>query len=373
MTSSPASQGERAAVLLDHLLEAGYLRQEPAFLQKASVFVDMAGEDIRGRLFLTSDASGVEFCLRPEFTIPVCLGYLASPRAGQPAAYACLGPVFRIRPDAPGEFLQAGLESFGRTDAAAADAEILALSLQAVAAAGGPRLDVTIGDAGLFARVVATLGLPAVWQRRILRGHARGRSLAAILDAGPASAADHSGVLGVLEGADKAGARALVQDLLAIAGISTVGGRSAGEIAERFLEQSTLRAGGGVPPDKHAILEQFLAISGEPDAALGQLRDLAASTGLDLSARLDELDARLGFITAHGVDVSALHFATDFARKLDYYTGFVFEARAAGQVNSKPIIGGGRYDRLLASLNGGGEIPAVGAAIWIDRLMEAAP
>ena len=373
MTFAPAPDQERASALIAHLAGAGYPRCEPGLLQKASVFLDLSGEDIRGRLFLTCDAQGQEYCLRPEFTIPLCLDYLASPQAGKPANFSCLGKVFRIRADGPSEFIQAGLESFGRADAAAADAEILALSLEAAAAAGAPALAVTLGDAGLFARTIAVLGVAPVWQRRILRGHARGQSLPAILAvAGDSGGADHSGVLAALEGADKPGARALVEDLLSIAGISTVGGRSAGEIADRFLEQSALKAGGGFPADKREVLEKFLAIGGEPDAALAQLRTLAREAKLDLTGVLDEFDARLGFMTAHGIDFSALHFSTGFARKLDYYTGFVFEARDAGQPDAKPVIGGGRYDRLLAQLNGGHEMPAVGAAIWIDRLPERA-
>ena len=363
----------RANALLTHLAAAGYDRCEPPLLQPASVFLDLSGEDIRGRLYVTSDASGAEYGLRPEFTIPVCRSYLASPQAGKPANFAYLGPVFRYRPDAPAEFLQAGLESFGRADHTAADAEILALSLEAVEAAGAGGLSVKLGDAGLFSAMIAALDVPAVWRRRILRGHARGQSLAATLDA-PAQGDgnDHSGVLAALEGTDKKGARALVQDLLTIAGISQVGGRTAGEIADRFLEQASLKSGGGFPADKRAVLERFLAIEGEPDYAHEQLQDLAQDAGLDLAAPLSDFDARTGFMSAHGLDVSRLHFATSFARNLGYYTGFVFEARDPAAPQGKPVIGGGRYDRLLASLNGGHEVPAVGAAIWIDRLPERA-
>ena len=57
-------------------------------------------------------------------------------RAGQPAGFCYLGPVFRYRGGRPSEFLQAGIESFGRQDRAAADAEMLALALEATAAFG---------------------------------------------------------------------------------------------------------------------------------------------------------------------------------------------------------------------------------------------
>jgi ATP phosphoribosyltransferase regulatory subunit len=61
-------------------------------------------------------------------------------------------------------------------------------------------------------------------------------------------------------------------------------------------------------------------------------------------------------------------FSAEFARNLDYYTGFVFEARHQGRSGEHPVIGGGRYDRLLRLLGASEDIPAVGASIWLDRL-----
>ena len=366
-----ADTATRTAALVAHFASAGYPRCDPPLLQPAAVFLDLSGEDLRGRLYLTQDAGGHELCLRPEFTIPVCRAWLAAKKPEPTAAFSYHGPVFRYRADAPGEFVQAGLESLGRSDHAAADAEVLSLALEAAAQAGCAPLAVKLGDAGLFAAMIAALGVPDVWQRRILRGHARGLSLAAVLDAPPQGGkADHSGVLAALQGADKQGARALVQDLLTIAGIAPVGGRTAAEIADRYLEQASMQAGGGFPAAQRQVLERFLAISGDPDDALDQIRALASEAKLDLHAEIEDIDARTGFMAAHGLDVASFTFATAFARNLDYYTGFVFEARAKARPDAKPVIGGGRYDRLLASLNGGHAMPAVGAAIWMDRLLE---
>jgi ATP phosphoribosyltransferase regulatory subunit len=360
--------GRREAVLA-HLVAAGFPRTEPPVLQPASVFLDQAGEDIRGRIYLTSDASGAEYCLRPEYTIPVCRAYLASPDAGRAASHSYLGPVFRYRAGGAAEVHQAGLESFGRSDREAADAELMTLALEAAESATGRTYSVRIGDAGLFARLLDVLDLPPVWLRRIRRGHALGKPLPMILDrqTGPSSA-DHSGVLAALAGADRAGARALVQDLLSIAGISSVGGRSANEIAERYLEQADAQGAAGFSDEKRAILETFLAISGEPDAASRALRKLAQATTLDLAAVLDGFDARLNFMAARGFDLSRLAFSAGFARNLDYYTGFVFEAYDAASDDRRPVVGGGRYDRLMRTLGSADDIPAVGAAIWCDRL-----
>ncbi len=359
----------RAESVVAHLCAAGYARCEPPILQPASIFFE-SGEDLRGKLYLTSDVTGAEYCLRPEYTIPVSRHYLASGRAGTSGAFSYCGPVFRFRDDGPSEFVQAGIESFGRADREAADAEILALTLEAIAKASAARdLVVEIGDAGLFAGLLGSLDLAPQWQRRIARGHAHGKPIAAILDqATNGSGIDHSGVLALLEGADKRGARALVEDLLRIAGISSVGGRTAAEIADRFLEQAALKTRSGVSPGTLAVIEKFLGIGGHPSEASASLRRLAAEARLDLSAALDRFDERLGQMEARKIDVAHLSFTARFTRNLEYYTGFVFEALDPARPTEKPIAGGGRYDQLLRRLGAPADIPAVGAAIWIDRL-----
>lgn len=368
-------QSEFLAAILGHFEREGFARREPRLLQPAGVFLDRSGEDFRGRLYLTSDASGAEFCLRPEYTIPVCLDYLASPEAGRAAAYAYGGSIFRAPEHGAtgyGEFLQAGIESFGRDDREAADAEILGAALEAAKAGNAGALAVRIGDAGLVAAFLDRLDLPPVWRRRIEAGHARGQSPAEMF-APPrrnGAAAEQSGVLAALTKVDPADARRLVEDLLSIAGIAAVGGRSAAEIAERFLDQATLADGEGVSQEKRALADRFFAIEGAPDAASAALRRLADDAKLDLGAALDAFDTRSGFIAARGLALDDMIFSASFARRLDYYSGFVFEARHVS--GGEPVIGGGRYDRLLKTLGARTDIPAVGAAIWIDRLDSAA-
>ena len=357
---------------LEHFLAAGFVRLEPPVLQPASVFLDMSGEDIRGRLYLTSDASGAELCLRPDYTVPVCLAYLGSAEAGRQAQYAYLGPVFRARAGQSGEMTQTGLESYGRQDVEAADAEILALALEAAELAGAGPLKVRLGDARLFDSALAALALPDVWLRRMRRGLARGRALETILGGNGQGALAQSGVLAALESADHAGAKALVEDLLAIAGIAAVGGRSAGEIADRFLEQAAARSQAHVSAEQQAVLRRFLAISGDPDSASRQLRQLAADARLDFGGALDSFDQRTGFLAARGMRIEEFAFSAAFVRDLDYYTGFVFEAVDAARPDAKPAVGGGRYDGLARRLGAASDVPAVGAAVWIDRLPSGA-
>lgn len=367
-----ADDRQRQDGLIAHLVDAGYARCEPSLLQPASAFFD-SGEDMRGRLYLTSDLAGTDLCLRPEYTIPVCRHYIGSVDFGRPAAYSYCGTVFRLRKDGPGEFVQAGIENLGRADREAADAEVLALSLEAASLATPARFETTIGDAGLFSDLLDVLAIPPQWRRRITRGLAHGKGLAGILDAPLNGGIDHSGVLAALGGVDKKGARALVEDLLAIAGIAAVGGRTAAEIADRFLEQAALKGGSGVAAEARAAMERFLAIAGDPDEAAGALQGLAEDFKLELGPALERFEHRLGFIAARGIPVGELRFSARFIRNLDYYTGFVFETRDATRRGDPPLVGGGRYDRLLTTLGAKTEVPAVGAALWADRRSAGEP
>src|SRR5581483_5615297 len=146
-----------------------------------------------------------------------------------------------------------------------------------------------------------------------------------------------------------------------------VGGRSVGEIADRFLEQAALGAATSLPRQTRQIIEKFLAIGGTPDDVAAELRALAAEASLSLDAALDLLESRTGFLAARGVDVEHIQFSTAFGRGVDYYTGFVFELHD-GNGNKSPLAAGGRYDGLLMRLGAKTPIPAVGFAAWIERL-----
>jgi ATP phosphoribosyltransferase regulatory subunit len=362
----------RAAALVTHYERAGYARAEPALLQPAEPFLDLSGEDIRRRMYLTTDAAGRELCLRPDLTIPVSRDYLASSAAGRPAGFCYLGPVFRYRADGTGEFLQGGIESFGRRDTAAADAEMISLGLETTCHYGIDAPELRMGDVGLFAALIGALDLAPAWKRRLIKDFNRAGSLRHDLERLARDAVqarpEYQGVLAALAGSDPRAAHALVTDLLSIAGITAVGGRSVGEIADRFLEQAALGAGAGLPVETRALIERFLGVAGNPDDAAADLRALAAEAKLAIDQALDLFESRTGFMAARGVDVARIRFSTAFGRGLDYYTGMVFElhdhaGRAPGQ-----LVAGGRYDGLLGRLGAREPIPAVGFAVWVERL-----
>ena len=365
---TPSSPAPLRALLAD----AGYAFVEPPVVHPASVFVELAGEDLRRRLYLTSGADGDELALRPDYTIPVALHHLATDTAKRKANYAYLGPVFRIRAEGPGEFLQAGVESLGRTDRTAADAEVLKLAFSAAALLGVKKPAVRIGDSALFAAVLDALDLNATWQRRLERTFGDTKLLKALIGRANGKSADSPSPAdaGSEPTTSKAKLRREVEDRFAATGLGTVGGRTPEEIADRVIEKRALAEGIGSRAAN--VLSAFLAISGTPDKALATLHTLAQKESLDLDKSLDRFENRTAAFQSHGIDTSRLTFAADFGRRLDYYTGFVFEFFGRNR-SIGPIVGGGRYDRMMALIakpNGGAteSVPAVGFSIWLDRI-----
>ena len=377
MTETAALRATGTAAWADALLtsfgQAGYRHAHPAILQPAEPFLDLSGEDIRRSLYLTTDPGGEELCLRPDLTIPVARDYLASPQAGQPAGFCYLGPVFRYRGGRTSEFLQAGVESFGRQDRAEADAEMLALALQATTACGLTEIDIRTGDVALFTALLDALDLVPAWRRRLMKDFNRKADLAQDLGrltlATSVTRNEYEGVLAALAGSDRKAALALVTDLMSIAGATALGGRTVAEIADRFLEQSTLKSG-TLPRETLDKLQRFLAITGSPQEALAQLRTLAADAKLAIGPAIDQFESRIGFMQSRGIDIGATRFSTSFGRGVDYYTGFEFELHRKDNGDA-PLVAGGRYDGLMTQLGAPEPIPAVGFAIWIEALTKS--
>lgn len=377
---TPAAQAPGLdPALIDKVLQlfqaAGHHHVSPPILQPADVFLDLTGEDIRRRLFLTTGTDGVDLCLRPDFTIPVCRLHLADAAASLPANYCYNGPVFRQRPDGFGEIPQIGAESLGRTDIAEADADLLALSVKALSSFGLTAPSIRIGDETLFASVLANLDLPTVWRRRLrdLFGETDKLTTAIKRMSGSAAEVDDNrdvrlGFLSALEGTAPEAAHAVVEDLLSIAGISAVGGRTPAEIADRFLEQAALASGTGGHDRAAEILTAYLAIKADGTSAVASLRKFSEEFGLELGDSIGAFEKRLSALETKGIDPSQLSFAAEFGRRLDYYSGFVFEIHSETQAVDGPLVGGGRYDKLVTLLGAARDVPAIGFSMWLDRI-----
>ncbi|EJN03165.1 ATP phosphoribosyltransferase regulatory subunit [Phyllobacterium sp. YR531] len=339
-------------------------------IQPADQFLDMAGEDLRRRIFLTENETGQSLCLRPEFTIPVCRNHIEL-NAATPKRYAYLGEVFRQRREGGNEFFQAGIEDLGDANRARADARSLADALASVRlVAPNAQLETLLGDQAIFEAVLAALGLPRGWQKKLARAFGNPSQLKSLLqdlssDRQKGDVPDHLNAL-IAKGDEVALAAELEKDMQS-AGISPGAGRTPVEIARRLIDKVAL-ASVRLQPKAFSALQDFLAIRIPLQTAAGHLLQFARANEFDLGPALEQFEARAASVVEAGIGHETIIYDASFGRPLDYYTGLVYETRAVNNTALGAVVGGGRYDRLLTMLGAVGSIPGVGFSIWLDRL-----
>ncbi len=348
----------------------GCQRAEVGLLQPADPFLDIAGEDIRRRMFLTNDQAGKSFCLRPEFTIPVGLDHVNKGKI--PVRYGYAGTVFRQRDDEPHEFIQAGIEDLGNENRVEADIACIADAEQALRQAGANELSILMGDQAVFKALLLALGLPKAWRERLGREFGDREKLQGSLAGLTGPRADpYEGLpedLVAFIASDEAEAvTGWVAEKMRDSGLPLSRGRTADAIASRLMDKVEL-ASVHLSSEQKAALEAFLSIEASIDEAIDRLGEFEAEHSLKLGPCLETLTARLSGLAAHGLDGSRVRYQSAFGRRLDYYTGLVFEIYPGNDTGEKPLAGGGRYDRLMSMLGSETTIPAVGFSIWVDRL-----
>jgi ATP phosphoribosyltransferase regulatory subunit len=344
---------------------------EAPVLHPADPFLETAGEDIRRRMFVTEGRTGERLALRPDFTIPVCLEHLRS--GAGPARYAYEGLVFRRHDSGAPERPETGYEDIGRPERASADAEALSLAVACVAAVAPGPAAVRLGDIGLFVALLQALGLPEPWRRRLRRSFGLPQAMAANLErlSAPRGGEDSRldpAIRAAAEAHDRERLVALLSDRLAEHGHSEEAGRTAEEIADRFLDQRAL-AEARIEAEALDTLRAYLALQASLDAAPEALANFAAERGVAFGVALDLFRERAGAIALLAPD-APIRFEADFGRPLDYYTGLVFDVRT--EAHTVPIAGGGRYDRLMQMLGAPEPVPAVGFTMRLDLVGGAA-
>ena len=119
------------------------------------------------------------------------------------------------------------------------------------------------------------------------------------------------------------------------------------------------------------LIESYLAISGPVSTVAERVTALVKPHGIDLSAALDAFERRLALISVGGFAIEDADFSAEFGRSFSYYTGFVFEVLSPKLGPKSPLAGGGRYDGMLKIAGAPKDVPAVGAAIYTERVLIA--
>jgi histidyl-tRNA synthetase len=271
-----------------------------------------SGESIIDEIYAFKDKSDRELALRFEHTASTVRVIAAHRDLIMPFKRYALGPVWRYEKPTEKrfrEFWQADADIFGVADSVA-DAEVLAVAVEALRKLGFEGFVVTLNDRRILKSMVALAGIPDE------------RSLDAFR---------------AVDKLTKIGVEGVVEELRGIS--------SSDEASVRLLGSLSLK---GRPVEVLASAAKMLKDYPEGVAGCRALSSLV------------EYAEAFGFAQYITVDLS-------LARGLDYYTGPVFEVFAKGYEDYGSIAGGGRYDEIV-QLFGGEPTPATGISFGVDRL-----
>ncbi|MGB0920519.1 MAG: ATP phosphoribosyltransferase regulatory subunit [Alphaproteobacteria bacterium] len=354
---------------------AGHAFVDPPVLSDADLFLARAGEAMRQRLYVTQGSNGAALCMRPDMTLPTAQMAISGaagadyvPAADKVVRLAYGGLTFRSPQDdtSPEQGFETGIEIFGSADKAAEEAEVLALTIKAVTQASGVVPAVNTGDLALMRAFLTSLDMPVRWRDRLIALSGKPAAFRQLLQSlstdgrATAGASAGQGFLKALAGlSDPADRKAAVADVLALAKVEAVGGRSVEDVAARLLEQAEDAGENPLDAKTVTLIEAYLNLDCPLADAPKAITALAANVDVSL------LENRLTAFAKAGLDAADMRFGGGFGRRFDYYTGFVFELSLAGA--PKPVAAGGRYDDVLQELGAGASIPAIGATIRPDR------
>ena len=352
MTSSPDIRAE-AMRLVDRLRLTGATPVETDILQPAETLLDLYGEDIRARAYVTQDPLRGETMLRPDFTVPVVQMHMAS--GVDRAQYVYAGDVFRMQEDntdRPREYLQVGYEDFGDDARAAADARVFALFSDLLSET---ELKPATGDIGIL--IAAVTGLSTTERRKaaLLRHIWRPRRFRALLDRFSGAGKPRDIPTGLDPDAPE------------------IGKRRASEVTARL---AALRAEADTDPIGAGEVELLSTVFGLSETlpnVVSHLSDIAIDMPA-LQPAVEGLVARADALAAAGVAIEDLAFETSYGRtSMEYYDGFVFGFSRPDRPDLPPVAQGGRYDALTRVLGQGRGVAAVGGIIRPADLLEIAP
>lgn len=325
---------------------AGAERIDADILQPANILLDLYGEDIRGRAYVTHDPLRGELMMRPDFTVPVVQRHMSE--HAEPARYCYAGPVFRQQDfDAtrPSEHLQVGYEVFDRGDPAVIEAEVFALFQSAVDAV--PTRAV-IGDVGLLVAAVEVLDASDARKAALKRHIWRPKRFAALLDrfSNPIELA----TLG--------------------AGGPQIGLRGPKDIAARLDQLKAEADQDPIPKTQVAGIKLLLDAEAPLTQAvepMGHVLEILP----DLQPAFDHFEDRVTAFANAGLNIEEIEFrATYGLEAMEYYDGFVF-GFYTDDTSLPPVATGGRYDALTRVLGQGRDVPAVGGVIRPELLVGA--
>ena len=350
---------------LKYFQSKGYSELSLPIIYPANYYLETSGENIRNKIILFKDIKGEQRCLRPDLTIPVCDYYLKN-KVTKNFKAVCKGYIFKNseNPKINNSFqtFQVGVENIGNQNIVKTDAEIISLALNSVKRFTDAKLNLVIGNVGLFNSFIDKLKIPSRWKERFKRHFWREQYFNLLLN----RLKDKG------KRVDKSNKFDTIQTNRSFGGLEItegVAGRSVEEITSRFELKRKFAEKFVNSKEISQYIKQYLAINAPVNKAMTRLTSLCKEMNINFNKEIDSLEKLVTQVNKEEFKTTPKFFSTSFGREIEYYTGMVFELYSTSGNKKRIIAGGGRYDNLLKNLGSKNSIPAAGFAIKTSQLI----
>ena len=328
----------------------GFVLSEPDVLLDSDYIIERSGEKFRSSMLTFEREDGKMMCLRPDLTVASCISFLQK-KSTSKIYYS--GQAYRRSNKKGSNFInnQLGIEILGSKNEIQDDFKVISTILSSAKKIKSKKIQIKVGDIGLFKSLINALDMPERWKLRLIRHFWRPTYFVELLK----RLEKNSDIDSVTFDADKK----RFYEMKKFDQDKVIAGRSISEILKRF-DKKIKDPRSFVDGKKIVkIIESFLKINCKLSDLDKKLLDFAKKNNLNKNIFKD-LKSILNFKKLN----QDIIFIANFGRDVEYYTGMVFEVFSG----KKEIARGGRYDDLLKSLGAKKNIPAVGAAINLKNI-----
>ena len=365
------------ASIREFFINKGYTFCNPAMTIPADIVMNFMGEDVRNRLLFTSSPSGDELCLRPDFTLPLAISYINNELQANKFVYdgyAFRFPSINEKTRYCPEFRQIGIENFGDKNKIDAEGDVISQAYEILSSFYDDHLEIKISDISMFYQLLDHLKIDTNLFNRIRRLYWRGLSATEIKDSIKKIINTRFETKPRLDLIDEyknnnLSSIALIQKLTGSDDLSIFSGRHPDDIVKRYIDKSELSNDNVINDTLIEQITEFLSIKGDISTIIQLLDNFQKKYHIDFVEGIENLENRVKILKKNQIAMDMIEFNATLSRKVEYYTGLIFEIRMKNKNKNEPIAIGGRYDKIFEQLGSKDPIPAVGCSIYIDRLL----
>ncbi len=341
--------------ILKIIKSSGYKYIDLDTVIDTNLILERSGENFKRFIFSFNDQLGNELCLRPDLTIASCVRYLNNNKKTSEKIFYS-GQAFRKGLNKKDSVIrsQIGFEILGSFTEKKDDKKIIETSLKALSKIKYKSGNLVIGNIEIFRLLLDKLDCPTRWKLRLQRHFWREKYFNDLLK----RLETNSDIDPTIVEIDKKKYSKMIN------------GNQKKEVAGRSIEEILLRFDTKIKDPRRTkkgsnvvkILKEYLKIECPINQASKKLNLFFKKNKINLRVQNDYFP-----ITKNKINKLNVRFNSSFGRHLEYYTGLVFKIDIKSK-SEKLNIRGGRYDSLIKDLGFKKNIPAVGAAINLEKI-----